>query len=89
MNLRRDIVLLAICALSGCATDQIVPGPNGKSAHLIDCGTDPGECYKKAGKVCPNGYSLVNQHNSQTAMVPVGGSWLAASDTRLLVECKE
>ncbi len=61
-------------------------GPNGKSAYSMQCsglGRTIDDCYKKAGEVCPNGYTIVD-HSSNL----VGSGGMIATNEALAIECK-
>lgn len=62
--------IIATCAaaaaiastLGACATAAPTVGPNGRAAFSIKCGgAMVGQCWEKAGQVCPNGYDVVTQ----------------------------
>ena len=44
------------------------------------------DCYKKAGEVCPGGYTIIDRA-SGTVAIPVQGGIMAAPQ-RLAIECK-
>lgn len=41
--------------------------PNGKQGVRAHCPMDSADCYTEAGKVCKNGYTILDEH--YTAMV--------------------
>ncbi len=84
---------LLVLMLAGCASIKPVPfkGPNGNKAYSMHCsgmGRTLGKCYQKAGEVCPNGYSIVGQ-NTSTIAVPYNGSFVAAPQHSLTIECRQ
>ncbi len=48
-------------ALAGCGANAVLRyGPDGEPEYFIDCSNKPlGDCYKKALRVCPQGYFLI------------------------------
>lgn len=65
-------------------------GPNGKTAYSMRCsgmGKTLDACYKKAGEICPNGYNIIDR-SSNTVAVPVNGSFMAAPQHNIAIECK-
>jgi len=80
-------LLLAACA---AIEPQQFVGPNGKSAYSMRCsgmGRTLDACYKKAGEVCPGGYTIIDRA-SGTVAVPVQGGFIAAPQHNLAIECK-
>ncbi len=78
--------------LSACAAiePQQFVGPDGKTAYSMRCsgmGRTLDACYKKAGEVCPNGYTIVDRASGMVA-VPVNGGIIAAPQHNLAIECK-
>jgi hypothetical protein len=64
-------------AVCGCAiTSSYGHGPHGGSVHMID-GMSAGAAYKKADRLCPNGYDIL-QSQGQTSPI----------DYTMTVECK-
>lgn len=55
------IMMAAALAVAGCVQAEVVPGPGGQSAVLIDCSDSwsDGDCYREAAKQCPAGYELL------------------------------
>jgi hypothetical protein len=64
------ILLIALLSLGGCATSSQTHGPNGKTAHSINCpgsANSWGSCYEKAGTLCgTSGYDVVAQGGTVT-----------------------
>ncbi|NIJ43264.1 hypothetical protein FHS78_003576 [Parvibaculum indicum] len=56
------LALAAPLALGGCAvTASPVTGPEGKTAYSMKCSgymRTLDDCYKKAGELCPTGYTI-------------------------------
>lgn len=59
--MRGAIMMAATLAITGCVQTELVPGPDGKLAVLIDCSDawSDGDCYREAAKQCPVGYELL------------------------------
>lgn len=88
MNIR--IVFLVIFPLLVTSCASISPnsfvGPSGKPAYAMQCsglGRTIDACYKKAGEICPNGYTIVD-HSSNL----VGSGGIIATNEGLAIECK-
>jgi len=90
MKVRYLALVLLLTACAAIEPQQFV-GPNGKTAYSMRCsgmGRTLDACYKKAGEVCPSGYTIVD-HASGTIAVPVtGGGMIAAPQHNLAIECK-
>lgn len=83
------ITSLSIC---GCATSRPIQGPNGVTAYFIKCAANAIDtCYEEAAKVCPTGYTFLNQQGSNTAtIIPMGKSFMVAGGPNtMMVECKQ
>ena len=54
-------MIAAVLAVAGCVQTEVVPGPGGQPAVLIDCSDawSDGDCYREAEKQCPAGYELL------------------------------
>lgn len=92
--MKYKIAVFAVISISLASCASINPvsfkGPNGKQAYTMRCsgmGRTLEMCYQKAGEVCPNGYNIVGQ-NSSIVAVPVNGSFMAAPQHNLSIECK-
>lgn len=86
------IFLLLPLMLSACATSKAIQGPNGGTAYFIKCGSAVVDaCYEEAAKVCPNGYTFVDQQTNPNAMAVATGNnvILARGPNSMLVECKK
>lgn len=86
----KKTALLALLALTGCAAVAPEPfqGPSGKQAYSMKCGRDWINCYNDAGRLCPNGYNIIDQSTGNPVLVPVGNSVAAVSKKHMAVECK-
>jgi hypothetical protein len=51
-----------VSALMGCATAEVISGPDGTPQQLISC-ADVRLCYEKASEVCGGKYQIVNTTN--------------------------
>ena len=84
------IILFASAACTAGVDPTPFTGPSGKQAYSMRCsgfGRDWDDCYVEAGKLCPQGYNIVDQATG-TVAVPYGGSVVAAPKQTLVVECK-
>ena len=73
--MRGAIMAVAALAVAGCVEADVVPGPGGQPAVLIDCSNawSDGDCYREAAKQCPAGYELLpspakSSQSSQTTI---------------------
>lgn len=84
--------LTAVVFLASCATSKPIQGPSGRTAYFIKCGSAVIDaCYEEAAKVCPTGYTFVDQQTNPNAMVVPAGSgfMMARGPNSMLVECKQ
>jgi hypothetical protein len=84
----KKFCLLTLFLASGCASIQPVKfsGPTGKTAYSMKCsgmGRTLEQCYVKAGEVCPNGYSIVDNSVGYARVGAIG-----APQYQLAIECK-
>ena len=90
MKVRYLALVLLLTACAAIEPQQFV-GPNGKTAYSIRCsGMDRtlDACYKKAGEVCPSGYTIVDRASGTIAVPVTGGGMIAAPQHNLAIECK-
>lgn len=93
-NLMRAVLTSFLTlALASCAsiTPQHFVGPNGKVAYSMSCsgmGRTLDACYKKAGEVCPSGYSIVDRASGTVGIQMSGGGTLITPQHSLAIECK-
>ena len=86
------LLLVSLFALTSCMSvePQQFRGPNGKTAYSMRCsgmGRTMEECYRKAGEVCPDGYTIVDRTSSIVGVPSQGGS-LITTKQGLAIECK-
>lgn len=80
-------VVLAM-ALVGCgATAKKIVAPSGKTGYSLNCGNNIDNCYEKAGELCPNGYTMLNQTTGAVG-VPFQGGMVMAPQHTMAVECR-
>lgn len=68
------VAFIGLLALSACATSEGMVLPDGSQGQSISCdGTmlSMGDCYQKAGDLCPRGYDILGQDGQA---VPLGYS---------------
>lgn len=91
-------LVIIIPLLFGCATAKFITGPNGQPAYYISCngGLSIIKCYKKATKVCPVGYNILDKTltQGQAMYVPAvgmypGGVIPGNVQQGILIQCKE
>ena len=90
--MKKLLSLFVLTSLFGCASIEPIEfvGPNGKKAYSMKCsgmGKTLDACYKKAGEICSKGYLIID-NRSDTAIIPVNGSIIAAPQRSLAIECK-
>jgi hypothetical protein len=84
-------VIAIVLVLGGCATSTQMQGPDGKQAHFIRCGSAVLDaCYKEAAKVCPGGYTVVDNREGANAVVTTVGttSGIVRGLNTMFVQCK-
>ena len=95
MKLLVTAVVFTVVA-SGCAVAPAEPfnGPSGKQAFSITCTDSMGyqstdACYKKAGQLCPSGYTIVGNDTGPSSFVFVGNVIApVAGKQTMAIECK-
>ncbi len=93
MGLKKILMVSGLLLpLSGCAgfEPERFSGPNGGVAYHMKCsgmGRTLGDCYKKAGELCPQGYQLLD-NSSDLVGIPVNGTTMLATKRSIAVECK-
>jgi len=78
--MKKAAILLGLL-LSSCSNEQMgrrpeqIVLPNGHQGYAIGCGNeiinnpDMNRCYREAGTVCPNGYSIAKGSAQEYAMI--------------------
>jgi hypothetical protein len=57
-------MIAMLSLLGGCAMSDEMVLPDGTKGHKISCDgafLSMGNCYKKAGEMCPKGYAILGQ----------------------------
>lgn len=83
--MRRAFLFLFLTPLVACVHVEDVPGPNGETAHLIQC-RETAACYEKANDLCPGGYTLRSNDTKVNGSF-VNGAGGVSSSTEILVSC--
>jgi hypothetical protein len=86
MQAGKLVVVLALTFLVGCAMADEMVLPDGTKGYNISCdGTvlSMGNCYKKAGEICPRGYDVLAQGGEAN---PIGSSFGQLSGTPSYVQ---
>lgn len=86
-------VYLAALILTSCAsiTPQQFVGPNGHTAYSMRCsgmGRTLDACYKKAGEICPSGYTIIDKTSGLVGGPNGNGGFSLATQYHLAIECK-
>ena len=71
-------VSIGALLLASCVTETRMILPDGSEGYQIRCGgaiRSIGDCYARAGEVCPAGYAIVGRDEEKTPMAYQGGSW--------------
>jgi hypothetical protein len=75
------IALFLTATLAGCVSSRLLTLPDGRQGFAIKCNGhlhDMGDCYAKAGEMCPTGYTVLDG-NTETSPVGFGGSYANAN----------
>lgn len=86
-------LLVAMCAFAtGCVAVGKTYASDGRPGFTLSCGTQPQNCYKKAGELCgAKGYDVLDKADAQSGALAGGGYGLfgAMSSSRtMLIACK-
>ncbi len=90
----KNLILVCLVALLGCASATQVKGPNGEPAYLVKCGNAAkGKCNDKAADLCPGGYKVLDRdadrYDDLSKVGNVGSLEIKAdTTTTVLVQCK-
>ena len=90
----KNLLLILLVVLAGCASARQVKGPNGEIAYMVQCGNAAkGACTRKADDLCPNGYNLLDRNSSlYDELTKVGNAGKleikADTTTTMLIQCK-
>ena len=85
------VISLILTACAAPQQHQQFVGPNKKTAYSLQCsdmGLSLGECYKKAGELCPEGYNIINSTTETVGVPMTTGGTIITSTHQLAVECK-
>ncbi|WDM66141.1 hypothetical protein K6981_11150 [Xanthomonas cucurbitae] len=86
--MKKVLLLLSVGVVAGCGVQPVkMATPDGSQRYFMDCGDDKGQCITKANELCPNGYSMSNE--SDTNQVSFN-AWRGGSSRQVTVEvqCK-
>jgi len=84
------MVFLAL-VFSGCGSTRQVMAPDGRPAYLIKC-RDSANCFKRAQKVCPKGYRVMDQERNEGYVIQHGGPVTTVSPEihrQSLIRCRD
>ncbi len=88
--MKYPIIAYVLVACVSCATSSKIVLPSGETGFAVDCdGTavSMSKCYEEAGKVCPSGYDVIDQHQNTGLMV--SGNTAGTMQTKgILIKCK-
>ena len=90
----KNLLLLLLVVLAGCASAKQVKGPNGEIAYQVQCGNAvKDKCTDKAADLCPNGYNLIDRNSDlydELTRVGNAGKLEIKVDTTttMLIQCK-
>lgn len=86
--MKRIYLVSLVLLVAGCgATATKIVAPSGKAGYSLNCGSKLDNCYEKAGELCPNGYTMINQ-SSGTVGVPFQGGMVIAPQHGMAIECR-
>ncbi len=88
-------LITAYLLLTGCASSSLMYGADGEQQYNIECNgslNPMSTCYKKALKLCPNGYYLTDQQKTVDGPFVFGGPMHASMGQRvsksITIKCK-
>ena len=90
----KNLLLISLLILAGCASSTSVKGPNGEDAFQVKCGNAVKEkCIEKANELCPRGYNKLernaNQYDDLSKVGNIGVLEIKAdTTTTMLIQCK-
>ncbi|MBI3480025.1 MAG: hypothetical protein HY016_06675 [Nitrosomonadales bacterium] len=90
----KNLLLILLALLAGCASAKQVKGPGGEIAYLVQCGNAvKGKCTEKASDLCPKGYDLIDRNSDRYAELTKVGNIgkleiKADTTTTMLIQCK-
>jgi uncharacterized protein YceK len=90
----KNMFLMVLIVLAGCASARQVRGPDGGTAYEVKCGNAAkSKCTAKAADLCPHGYSVLDRNgDSYTDSTRVGNAGAleirADTTTTMLIQCR-
>jgi hypothetical protein len=90
----KNLFLILLLVLAGCASAKQVRGPNGGTAYEVKCGNAvKSKCTAKAADLCPRGYSVLERGGDRyDDLSKVGNAGAleikADTTTTMLIQCK-
>ena len=90
----KNLFLMLLLVLAGCASVKQVRGPNGENAYQVKCGNAvKSKCTAKAADLCPRGYTVLernaDRYDDLTRVGNAGALEIKAdTTTTMLVQCK-
>jgi len=90
----KNLFLIILVVLAGCASAKQVRGPNGGIAYEVKCGNAvKSKCNSKAADLCPHGYTTMDRnadrYNDMTKVGNAGALEIKAdTTTTMLIQCK-
>jgi hypothetical protein len=91
-SVKRLMILGVSIALSGCAVPVTkINGPDGRPAYSLKCsgmGRDRQDCLVQAGKICPQGYVVVDDSSRVNGVLVTKYAVIPASRDYLTISCK-
>jgi hypothetical protein len=90
----KNLLLIILVVLAGCATSKQVRGPNGGTAYEVKCGNAvKSKCTAKAADLCPRGYTVLernaDRYDDLTKVGNAGALEIKAdTTTTMLIQCR-
>lgn len=90
----KNLFLMILVVLAGCASYKPVKGPNGGTAYEVKCGNAvKSKCTAKAADLCPRGYTVLernaDRYDDLTKVGNAGALEIKAdTSTYMLIQCK-
>ena len=88
--MKKLLATLLVVIFVGCVTKPIVL-PDGSQGYAIECKNSLAGCYKKASKLCPKGYDILETDKIGNSSAAVAGAYGAAESNvtiSRLVKCR-
>lgn len=92
--MRLVVIVVATAMLAACVSSKPTIAPDGKPGFAVSCNGglhNIGDCYTKAGQLCPQGFNVIAGESGGPAFVGASGGVMYGGSIEkrtLIVECK-